>query len=196
MANQSGLLALVRGVRAYFEGNNVSAAVWLGWTKRSRTDNQGPGGANRVVFIPGEDAAQPGAPKVLKAGVLDRMAPQQHVTLNPRLRALAWWHEPVTVSVWAVDADHPQDEEGQIAATEDLLELTIQALHNAVDPTSGLGVGFANIEEWGPPSWTLPPVEAPFGRELTFSFVLLVPLFDQPQGLAFPGPVVTRKPPA
>lgn len=195
MANTSGILALVRGVREYFDENDVSARVEVGWTKRFRTDNQGPGGGNRVVFIPGEDAAQPGAPKILKGGVLDRNAPQNHVAYNPRMRALAWGHEPLTVCVWALDPERPQDEEAQIEATEDLFELTLQGIHNAVDPRTGSNAGFANIEEWGPMAWTLPPGEQSFGRERTFTFVLLVPYFDKSMEVAFPMGAVTRNPP-
>lgn len=192
--NRSGLLGLVRGVRAYFAAQEINAVVAVGWNKRNRIDNQGPSGAARVVFIPGEFDPTSGAPKVLKGGAMDRNAPQDHVALNPRLRTLAWWHETVTVCVWAVDPLKPQDEESQIGATEGLRELTLQAIHNSVDPETGTGAGFANIEEWGDTFWTLPPGEAGFGREITFSFTLLVPIFDQPIALAFPGPAVSRDP--
>jgi len=192
MTTMSGLLGLVRGVRAFFTAQSVTANVVVGWTARSRIDNEGTGGANRVVFTPGELDPTSGAPKVLKAGQLDRDAGQtDYVGYEPRLRALAWWHAPVSVSVWAAGAD-PQDEEQQIEAVETLLEQTIQAIHNATDPTTGQAAGFANIEEWGPVVWTTPPGEASFGREVTFSFVLRVPLFDVPIGVAHPQGQVNR----
>jgi hypothetical protein len=194
--NRSGLLALKRGVAEYFEAQSVSASVRVGWTARNRQDNAGPGGANRVVFIPGEFDPTSGAPKVLRAGKIDRDGEQNFVDLDPRLRVLAWWHEAVTCSVWAVDSDHPQDEELQIEATETLLEQTIQGIHNAVDPDTGTNVGFANIEDFGEPFWVLPPGEMAFGRELVFGFVLYVPLFDAPTGIAYPSPAVGRDPSA
>lgn len=195
MANRSGLLALARGVRAYFAGTNVSANVAVGWTARSRIDNQGEGGANRVVFIPGVLDPNTGAPKAMKAGTFDRNGAQNHIAQSPARRALAWWHEPITVSVWAVDPERPQDEEAQIEATEALLEQTVRAIHNAVDPETKAPVGFANVEQWGDPVWTVPPGENSFGRELTFPIVLLVPLFDQEQDLVKPQAAVARNPP-
>jgi len=190
----SALLALRRAVADYFTTNNVSASVYLGWKPRSRQDNQGPGGSNRVVFIPGDFDPSSGEPKALKAGALDRDAPQNHVDLDPRQRAVAWWHPIVTCSVWACDPSAPQDEAGQIAATDDLFNATCAALHNAVDPVTGTAIGFGNIEEFGDTMWTLPPVESAFGRELTFRFVLLSPRFDAPTGLAYPSPAVNRNP--
>lgn len=179
--NRSGICALVRGVRAYFDRANVAATVRLGWTERSRNDNQGPGGATRVTFIPGEFDSSPGAPKTLRGGTIDRKGAQTHGGGNPRLRTLAHDHPIVTVSVWACDPTRPFDEEAQIEATETLRELTFQAIQGAVDPETGTPVGFGNIEYGGDWSWTLPPGEASFGREITFSLVLHnVPIFDQP----------------
>jgi len=96
--------------------------------------------------------------------------------------------------VWACDPSAPQDEAGQIAATDDLFNSTCAALHNAVDPVTGTAIGFGNVEEYGDTMWTLPPVESAFGRELTFRFVLLSPRFDAPTGLAYPSPAVNRNP--
>lgn len=193
-----GIVALVGGVRRYFEVNEIPAVVALGWTKRYRQDNQGPGGACRVVFTPGVTDGSGGAPKVLRAGRIDRDAEQGQVVVanGVRLRALGWWHAPYTVSVWGVNPERPTDEAEQIIATKRLLQLTIRAMHNAVDPVTGQGAGFANIEELGDVNWTLPPGEMAFGRELTFGFVLLEPEFDQPIELAFPGPAIERDPPA
>lgn len=194
--NRAGLPALVRGVRAYFAAYGVTANVVLGWNARNSQINQGPGGANRVCFIPGEFDGSTGAPKVAKAGTMDRNAAQNFVSHNPRMRALAWWHEPITVSCWAVDPSQPQDEESQIEATNALQEATVAAIHNATDPVTGFAVGFANIEEWGAVGWTLPPGENAFGRELTFGLTLLSPLFDAPIQLVTPAASVVRNPAA
>jgi hypothetical protein len=196
MANRSGLLGLKRGLAAFFVAQDISASVRVGWTARSRQDNQGPGGASRVVLIPGDFDATTGAPRVQRAGRLDRDGPQNHVNLDPQLRALAWWHESVTCSVWGVDVERPKDEEAQIEATELLLEQTIQGLHNAVDPLTNTPAGFANLEDWGEPFWTLPPGEMAYGRELVFGFVLVVPLFDLPIDKGYPVPAVGRDPAA
>jgi hypothetical protein len=199
--NRSALVALKRGLRAYFDANGIGAATEVGWTARSRIDNQGFGGANRVVLAPGFFDPNEGAPRARRAGKLDRNAEQNQIDISPGvastyqpLRVIAWLHQDVTCCVWAVDTDHPQDEELQLEATETLLEYTLQGLHLANDPETQTSVGFANIEEWGEAFWTLPPGEMAFGRELTFSLVLLVPFFDQPVGLAYPGPSVGRDP--
>lgn len=190
--NRSGLLGLVRGVAAYFGANMISAQVVAGWKARDRKDNAGPGGANRVVFMPGDFDAGAGGPKPLPAGRISRNAPQNFPELTGDGRALAWWEYSATVSVWAVSIDRPQDEEAQIEAVEELLEQTVRAMHNAVDPATATPAGFGNILEWGDAAWTLPPKEQAFGRELCFGFTLLVPLLDQPYGIAFPSPVVNR----
>lgn len=192
---RSGLVGLVRGVRAYFDANGVTAAVSLGWTQRYRQDNQGSGGANRVIFISGETDGSAGPPKVLKGGELDRDGAQNFVAVNAnneRIRALAWWHRIVTVSVWAADPASPQDEELQIEATDALLESTLQALHNGSDPDTGQYTGGANIEHWGAVAYTTPPVEAAFGREYMFQIVILEGYFDAAVGMAYPGGAVGR----
>jgi hypothetical protein len=196
--NRSGLLGLVRGVRARFVANGIAAVVDVGWNKRGRQTNQGPGGASRVVFMPGAMPDPSAGPqKAMRAGRIDRNAPQNHVTLDPHLRALAWWHEEITVSVWGVDLSTPgssADEEKQIEATEALLESTMQAIHGAVDPDTGQPAGFASIEDWGESVWTVPPGENAFGREILFGLVLIVPLFDLPELVAYPQAGVTRNP--
>lgn len=193
-SGKSALRALVRGVDAYFQAYGVPARVSLGWTQRDRQDNQGPGGAARVVFVPGEFTPEGGPPRNLRAGLLSRQGQQNDSDGDTRNRALAWWAEIVTCSVWAVDPDNATDEGAQIEATEDLLESTIQGIHNAVDPKTQANVGFANVLEWGPATWTLPPAQRAFGRELTFTFVLQVPMRDQPVSLAEPQPAVNRAP--
>jgi hypothetical protein len=192
MPGRSPLRALARAIRWRFEAYGVTASVRLGWRQRTEQD---PDAGNRVVLVPGifDPSAGLGV-KSLRAGRFDRDAPQNYVDHDPRLRAVAWWHEPVTFSVWAVSDDDPQDEEAQIEATEDLCERTIDAIHNAVDPETQIPIGYGNVEDFGDPYWTLPPVEKPFGRELTFGIVLLVPQFETPSGLAFPSPVVQRNP--
>jgi len=193
--NRPGLPALVRGVRAYFAAQSLDVSVALGWTRRSRQDNQAPGGAQRVVFIPGEFDPATGAPKAQRGGTIDLTGAQNHVTVDAgRRRNLALDHAVATVSLWAVDPARPQDEEGQIVATEALRELTFQAIHAAVDPETGMAVGFGNIESWGDWYWTLPPGEAAFGREITFQLVLRAPIFAPPISQAFATGAVARSP--
>jgi hypothetical protein len=194
---RSGLVGLARGLRSYFASVNCSAAVLVGWNARARQDNSGAGGANRVVLVPGVFDPSAGAPKVLKAGRIDRDGPMNFYA-DPTLRMVpvAWWHEGVTCSVWAVDPTAPTEEERQIEATESLLELTVQGLKNSVDPVTGMAAGFADLETFGDVAWTLPPAEMSYGRELTFGFELFVPLYDAAIGLVYPQAAVARSPAA
>jgi len=190
-----GLAALRSGVEAYFKAYGITARVDIGWTRRYQQDNQGPGGAARVLFIPGDIDPSPGAPKTVDGGTIDRDGTQNAIGLDPQLRALAWHHAVYTCSVWAVSKDKPQDEQMQILATKALLQQTIRAMHNAtivVAQAAPQLVGFGNITEWGRFMWTLPPGQMAFGREATFRFVMTEPLFDAEIGKAYPDPVVTR----
>ena len=198
--NRSGLIALSDGVRAFFAANNVAATVTpVGWRYRSFQVNQGPGGGSRVCFIPGKiDPSSPGAPKVLDAGTF---APPRLSSPGPRAggvttgagnpRPLVSWKKVVSLSVWAVDTTDLGNDELQLAALENLVESTYQAIHNAVDPVSGQAVGLADIELTDA-VWNLPPVERAFGRELVAYFIQSGPLFDLPIDYTTPQPAILR----
>lgn len=169
---KSGLVALVAAVQSYFDAHDVTAKVVLGWKQPTQQINQGPGGANRVVFIPSDPTGKGG--KIV--------APQQPGLRNfgdpadVAARALYDWERFVIVSVWAADGSDPHDEGKQIEAVEDLFESTIQAVH-----------AFAkNNARWGDVAWTTSPVEHVFGRELRAGLTFRHPLFDSPAGVAFP----------
>jgi len=188
-----GLLALERGMRAYFNANSISAQVAFGSTARSRKDNAGPGGANRVVIIPGRFDPSTGEPKPLAAGRLDRDGPADFVSLSDvEYRVIAWLHEAATVAVWACNTEVPRDERESYGAVSRLRMSTVQALHNAVDPLTGVPIGFGNLEDWGETTWTLPPGEAAYGKEFMFGLVLRVPVLEAPVSLAFPSPSIQR----
>lgn len=186
--NTSSLIALANGVRAYFVANGITAIVApVGWRERAKITNQGPGGASRVCFIPGDFDAS-GAPKASRGGAL--VSPK-HTHLNPR--QLLGWDRACTVSVWGVDPAALSDEQAQIAATETLLELTIRAMHSAVDPDTQKNVGLADIR-WGEATWTIPPLEQSFGREVLVSFVHRATFFDATIERTTPKPAVARNP--
>lgn len=164
-----GLIALADGVRANFERNSVAANVTtVGWRQRPIILNQGPGRANRVSFYPGrEPGGTSGA-----AGKLSR----DHMPTQIGPRTIATFEMICTCSVWAVDRTDAMNEEKNLTAFFDLFEATVEALHTAVDPLTGTPVGVANILWEGEPRWTKPPTEQPFGLEILFEFVQLVPL--------------------
>lgn len=187
MSNTSGILALANGMRQYFVVNNVTNVVVTpcGWTQRPRILNQGTPGANRILLIPGkEPGGVAGA-----GGTLTRDS--RPTTANPR--ALLTWRKDVTMSVWAVDTTDLHNEELQIAALENLLELAVRAAHSAVDPNTLTNVGLAAIE-WGAVRYTMPPGEMAFGKELLVEFVHKCPIFDATVQTAFPQLVLGRSP--
>jgi hypothetical protein len=192
---EEAIPALMRGVTAFFARFEVNAAVRFGWNERARRDNQSPAGASRVIFTPGE-YAPPDVLRPMKVGALDRDGEQNHMVDNPQRQAFAWLHQLVTCSVWGVDLASPQDELRNFVATKQLFLWTLRAIKNAVDPETGALVGFANIEDWGQPQWTIPPGLAAFGREITFTFTMVEPMDEVPVVLAFPTPVVSRQPAA
>jgi hypothetical protein len=190
-----GASALKRGLARYFTNAGVTTSVLFGWTARSRKDNQGPGGANRVCVMPGKFDPSTGQPKPVGAGRINRNSAQDFAqTATETYRILAWRDEDVTIAVWAANPELPQDEEQAYGASLLLQMLTIQAIHNAVDPLTQTNAGFGQIEDYGDTTWSLPPGEQAFGREFMLGLVLRVPMLDAPIELAFPQPVIDRGP--
>lgn len=185
----SGLKALVDGVRQYFLSQDYDAEVTsLGWKQRDMILNQGPGGANRIVFYPGfEPGGRSGS-----GGNLDR--DKRPSTTNPR--ALLTWHKPITMSVWAVDKTDTDNDELQFEALETLLERAVQGVQFSTHQDADGNVthnGLASIE-WGSVRWTIPPNEMRFGQEVLVEFVQLCPIFAKTVDMAFPLGRVTRNP--
>lgn len=202
MGNRSGLIALADGVRAYFEAQEASAVVTpVGWRYRTFQLNQGPGGGSRVCFIPGRiDPAMPGAPKVMPAGAIlqpstssppgvPRVGGIQAGVRNPR--PLRNWDKIVSVSIWGVDGTDVNNDELQLAATEDLLELTIRAMHFAIDPVTKIPVGMANVLP-DEAVWVLPPGERSFGREIVLFMTQPGPLYAPAKDIATPKPAIDK----
>lgn len=196
--NVSGLLALTAGVQAFFQTNGISAKVDFGWKARTKILNQGPGGANRVVFMPGLVPPDQDVPKSIDAGEITQ--PRMPTSTGGNPRALRWWKQVVTVSIWGVAGEGYEggldlgDEASQYAAASDLLEATIQAMQGAVwvDP-AGVShvVGLADVR-FQKASWVQPPTELGFGRELLVYCTHNGPLLDIPIGIAKPQPAVGR----
>lgn len=186
MMHQSGLVVLADAVRVYFDANGVRATVApVGLRYRSFSMNQGPGGGSRIVFIPG-DFSGDAALKPIDEGELGD--PLKRLGDNPR--ELVEWNRTVTISIWGVDASDVSDEQRQIEATENLLELVVRAVHNAVSPNTGYAIGADRDENgsstWGKVSRTYPPVENGFGCELLVRLRIKGPLFDAPAQIVTP----------
>lgn len=164
--NRSGLLALARAVKAYFDDNDVQAEVLVGLKERAKWASP------RVVVIPGffDGKAEP---SVMKGGPIG--APLQKSSANPR--ELGTWARALTLSIYARNVTQTQDVRAQLAAVEDLLESAMQALWCGVDPDSGLCPGAAGIE-WGETFYVFPPVQGAAGLEILLQYTFKQPMYD------------------
>lgn len=174
----SGFTALVSGVRQYFSDNIVPAVVHVGVRAHFEQWNQGPGGASRVVFVPGEFHGETG----LRARPYGKLTVARHNTTSPR-EVAQWVERPITISIWAApDQTAPGDELLQNEQTEALLETTIVACRVAV------------MSDYVPSEIErlAPPQERAFGECLLVHGYLRGPLFYPPNDVAFPTPVVSR----
>jgi len=170
---KDGLGALVDSVEANLAARGVTAIVEIGW-KEPGKQAQGPGGANRVVFIPsGEDgsAGEIVAPKL--AGMNEI---KDGANVVAYVRELRDWAREVVVSVWAADTTAPENERKQYEATVALLEEVMRSVQRFAPQRAA----------WGRARWIRPALERQFGRELRVDMVFTYPLFDLPEELAFP----------
>lgn len=133
-----------------------------GWKQREQQLNQGPGRANRVLFIPGTfpDGADEGeqVPPVRRKGVY--------------FRVLATWRRKITASIWAVDTSDARNEEKQIQACDSLHQLVVSALRSVC---RGDFDGTGTIRRDPKQSANLG-----FGIERLFEFVHLEEVLDLP----------------
>jgi hypothetical protein len=185
---RSGLLAAIATVKSFLEDNGIPAAVEVGWKRGPQQINQGPGGANRVVFVPSDSDGAAGE-------LTPPRFPGQRTVRNAvdapvcTVRSLLEWERKIAVLVWAADRTTPGDannEAAQIEAVETLFEWVVRAVHSAPG-------AFASVT-WGAPKWTV-PAERSFGLELRVPLTFSHPIFDQPRDLVFPTTAaVTRAP--
>lgn len=175
------LVSLVAGVRAYLTAQGVTATVTAGFKERRRQDTQGPGRANRLVFLPGDPSGKGGSLAVGVRYAGDREERDGSGNLVATWRALGDWDRIVTLSVWAYDGAAPRDELAQIAACS---ALAIWA-RRAVD-----SVGMADLR-WTDATWTVPK-ESTFGQELLLGLQIQMPMPDLPNEVAFPGFTLKR----
>jgi len=190
---RSGLLALVEGLRAWFalpfvaakcaeERVRIPVIGRTGWRQREQQLNTSPEGGNRVLLLPGNASgalgtlAMPERPGVGYGG-------------NPRL---LWTNlRVVTASVWSYDPDNPDDEEAQIEASDQLVELTLQGLDKSFRATlDDAGETVVEVAGTGAilPGATLRrdtkvSVNAVMGLEVLIEFVHVEPLYDMPNDL-------------
>lgn len=171
----SGLLTLVDGVQSYFDNTLLGTKVYATFNReRLRLINQGQGTANRLVFLfGGEDDDE-------NLGQLTGARHNSGTGRNPR--ELFTWEKRGVLSIWAVDKDHLDDERAQIAAVENLLEMSVRAVQAVAK----------NDVKWGRMRVGKRPKENRYGTELLLDFEHKGPLFDQTYEVVTPQPQVNR----
>jgi len=180
--NASALGKLFADVRDYVATKNAGTAVLFGLKERTIQINQGSGGANRIVFIPGrlpggeagelEGVDGPGEPNLPKVGGDPQVKP----------RALFLHGKLATISIWAANTDNDPsarvDELAQDAAIEQMLEWVIRGVKRSV-------AGAANAE-WGPLRYNMSPIETKFGVELLVELTVGTQYFDDVPNIVYP----------
>ncbi len=178
---------LVEGVAASFLANDITAVVDRGWKARAKQTNQGPGRANRVVFMPSKsdggagvivNPRQVGAREVGADPTTDPPTPASY-----SVRPLSDWSRSLVVSIWAFDGDNPNDEGAQCDAVDSLFRWTQIAVQS---------VAFGNAV-WGAAKFTV-PLERAFGLELLVDLTFQSAVFDIPSEIVRPSPVVIKGP--
>jgi hypothetical protein len=188
----SGLQFLRDQVDAYFKSEEIPAVVAkVGLKYRSfQINTTTPGGANRVVFIPGVFDGSPSG-KARPYGELSRKTRNASAVNNPR--ELAQWERPCTISVWAAPAASDlQDEERSLSLVEDLLEKVVRGLYSAAEfnpEDTEMSFSVSGAFSLGVVTVNAPPTESGYGVELLVSLMLRGPFFDKTLDVVFPTPV-------
>ena len=190
-SRKPGLIALSDGVRALLPKLGINATVTvLGWKQREQQINQGPGGANRVSFMPGkEPSGTSGAGGTLAESkdFFPTRSDAQSITSNGMI---------CTVSIWAADsssAGAAWSDERQFWAWSDLFQATVFAMHSAVDPDTGIAAGLSSLE-FGAYRFTKPPTDRAFGLESLLEFTQYGPILAPKITQAFPQVAIIQEP--
>lgn len=187
----SGLQFLRDQVAHYFADQEVHAHVAkVGLKYRSFQINTAtPGGANRVVFIPGVFDGSNNL-RARQYGTLSRSTRNASSVNNPR--ELAQWERPCTISVWAApDPSALQEEDLALVLAEDLLEKVVRGLYGAaleVPDNGEMSFSVAGAFSLGAVSVNSPPTESGYGCELLVQLMLRGPFFDKTLDVVFPTP--------
>lgn len=169
MASNHAFDLLFEDVKANLLADGNTAAVLFGQRELAKRINYGPGQANRIVFVPGDDK---GAIGDYGPATTTRKPSFQGITTP---RTLGTLREVFRVFCWAFDAAAPEDERAQYAAARYLHDQTVRAIHNSPH------VGSASYELTKPTIVNVAgPLERKFGCEIMISLVIIAKLPDDP----------------
>jgi len=140
---------LFDALKAQFAVDDLTTAFAWGRKEEAKQINQGPGGANRIVFAPGNETGDFGA-------VLAPDKPGR----NPR--PLATVDELGTFWLWAVSPD-VNTERAQDRAARILYDQWLRAVYLVTHTDGDAGLGPVRIVSQ---HWNLDKIERSFGREI------------------------------
>lgn len=176
------LVILSQDLRAFFQRTDIltilaqqgitpPAVGITGFNQREQQLNQGPGGANRVLLMPGSwpDGGNQG--KLVE--------PRRRRGITHRVNAT--WERVVTASVWAADTTALSSPEAQLQAVSSLMNTTHAALRQILEGDfPGTGEVFSD---------TTRTANLAFGQELLMQFTFYCEMRGLPVDVS--GPPVT-----
>jgi hypothetical protein len=172
---------LFDAVQAEFTADESTVQFAWGQKEVAKQINQGPGGANRIVFVTGDESSNIG-----KIGAPDKPG------RNPR--PLYTLDELFTVHLWAVDGSALNVERAQESAARKLLDKWLRAIYLAThtDGDTGLGpVAFVSLK------WNRNKIERPYGAAIICVATIGAPILDiaddqttESDHVGFRGPLV------
>lgn len=183
--NTSAIGTFYDDVAEYFATVDPGVSVQFGAIARWEQLNQGTGGANRIVIVPGrlpdgDDGDVDAAP-----GPGEHIDPDTHAIV-PRM--IAAQPRFITISVWAAaDGATPSARERH-EVLEQLIERTLRAGNHSL---ANLANG-----QWGRGRYNRNPAELRFGDEYLLEIVIETQWLDSPPVAVFPAAAnVGRNPP-
>lgn len=154
MTDVLALEQLFADLQADFAADGASTVFAFGRKEVTKQINQGPGRANRIVFVPG----------LYPGGDLGKDLPPRNPGRSPR--SIATLGEVFTVLVWAYDGAAPENEFKQYKAARLLYDDWRAALYRAThadEPLDAPTVGRVSILDQ---RWVTEKNERRFGAEI------------------------------
>jgi hypothetical protein len=167
MVDTLALPKLYTDVKARFSAESTTANVVFGWREPAKQINQGPGRANRICIVPGDES-----------GDIGEITSARNPGRNPR--PLATLNEVFSVYVFGWDSSAPEDELKQYIATRFLYDAWYRAVYLAAHGT------FQVLSA----KWVTTQMERRFGAEILAVYAIESMIPDSPWTIA-PPPIVS-----
>jgi len=168
MTDALAVSKLFADVSADLAEHAITANVVFGWRELAKQVNQGPGQANRVVFVPG----------TVPDGDMGKDLPARNPGRVPR--PIATVAEIVTIEVWGYDASAPENELKQYEAARFLYDAVRAAVYRSSH-------GTYTIEGQ---NWVTEKTERRFGAAIRIELAIQAMIPDAPPSWVYaPQPI-------